>query len=116
MVITDPHEAAQAIVWLRDRMHERAKTGTVHPHLFVFLDDLLNLLAVADISGPLAEITSLGRAAGLHLIIETQRLGMRGAGDATITGNIPARLVFGTADAQDANFFYRAREEVTLSC
>ena len=104
-VITDPQEAAQAIEWLRDRMHERAKAGTVRPHLFVFLDDLLNLLAVADVSGPLAEMASLGRAAGLHLIIGTQRLGKRGAGDATITGNIPARLVFGTADAQDASFF-----------
>jgi len=104
-VITDPQEAAQAITWLRDHMHSRAKAGTIDPHLFIFLDDLLNLLAVVDVSGPLAEIASLGRAAGLHLVIGTQRLGKRGAGDATITGNIPARLVFGTADAQDASFF-----------
>ncbi len=104
-VVTDPQEAAQAITWLRNLMHSRAKAGTVHPHLFIFLDDLLNLLAVADVTGPLAEIASLGRAAGLHLVIGTQRLGKRGAGDATITGNIPARLVFGTADAQDASFF-----------
>lgn len=104
-VVTDPEEAAQAIYWLRDRMHERAKAGNNRPHLFIFLDDLLNLLAVTDISGPLAEIASLGRAAGLHLVIGTQRLGKKGAGDATITGNIPARLVFGTADAQDASFF-----------
>lgn len=104
-VVTDPQEAARAITWLRNLMHSRAKAGRVHPHLFIFLDDLLNLLAVADVTGPLTEIASLGRAAGLHLVIGTQRLGKRGAGDATITGNIPARLVFGTADAQDASFF-----------
>lgn len=105
-VIADPEEGTRAIEWLRDQMHSRAKAGTNRPHLFIFLDDLLNLLAVRpDITGPLAEIASLGRAAGLHLVIGTQRLGKRGAGDATITGNIPARLVFGTADAQDASFF-----------
>jgi hypothetical protein len=47
----------------------------------------------------------LGRAAGIHLIIGTQRLGESGSGGAAVTGNIPTRLVFGTADAQDAALF-----------
>jgi DNA polymerase III delta prime subunit len=104
-VIADPQEAAAALRWLRDTMHSRTTDGANMPHLFAFVDDLLNLLAVSDVTGDLAEIASLGRAAGVHLVIGTQRLGKRGAGDAAVTGNMPGRLVFGTADAQDSAFF-----------
>ena len=104
-VIVHPAEAANALEWMRDAMHRRTREGVASPHVFLFVDDLLNLLAVADVTTPLAEIASLGRAAGFHLVIGTQRLGKRGAGDAAITGNMPVRLVFGTSDAQDAAFF-----------
>jgi DNA polymerase III delta prime subunit len=104
-VIISPAEAANALEWMRNAMHRRTREGTARPHVFLFVDDLLNLLAVTDVTTPLAEIASLGRAAGFHLVIGTQRLGKRGAGDAAITGNMPVRLVFGTADAQDAAFF-----------
>jgi DNA segregation ATPase FtsK/SpoIIIE-like protein len=93
------------VSWLRDIMHRRAAQGSRLPHIFAFVDDLLNLLALADVTGPLVEIASLGRAAGISLIIGTQLLGKRGAGDVAVTGNITTRLVFGTADAQDGAFF-----------
>jgi hypothetical protein len=105
-VITDPQEAAAALGWLRETMRQRALTGQAAPALFLFLDDLLNLLAVVpDVGALLGEVASLGRAAGIHLVIGTQRLGERGAGGAAVTGNIPGRLVFGTADAQDAAYY-----------
>jgi hypothetical protein len=104
-VITDPGEAEQMIAWLVDLMHQRTASGQDTPHLFVFLDDLLNLLGVVDVTKGLKQLASLGRAAGIHLIIGTQRLGETGSGGAAVTGNIPTRLVFGTADAQDAALF-----------
>lgn len=104
-VITEPEESAQMASYLVEVMMSRTKSGTNSPHLFVFLDDLLNLLGVADVDEELAQLASLGRAAGIHLIIGTQRLGERGAAGGLVTGNIPTRLVFGTADAQDAALF-----------
>ncbi len=104
-VISDPQESAQMIRYLVRVMQERTRQDIDSPHLFVFLDDLLNLLGVADVDDELAQLTSLGRGAGIHLIIGTQRLGEKGAAGGLVTGNIPARLVFGTADAQDAALF-----------
>lgn len=105
-VITDPAEAAQALTWARDAMHERARRQVRLPDLFLFVDDLANLLAVCpDVAQTLAELASLGGGCGLHLVIGTQRLGEKGAGDALVTSNIPDRLVFGTASASDAAFY-----------
>ena len=104
-VITDPQESASMIAYLVRVMHERTRNDIDSPRLFVFLDDLLNLLGVADVDNELAQLASLGRGAGIHLIIGTQRLGEKGAAGGLVTGNIPSRLVFGTADAQDAALF-----------
>lgn len=104
-VITNPHESARMVAYLVRVMHERTRHDVESPHLFVFLDDLLNLLGVAEVDNELAQLASLGRGAGIHLIIGTQRLGEKGAAGGLVTGNIPARLVFGTADAQDAALF-----------
>jgi DNA polymerase III delta prime subunit len=104
-VITDPQESAQMIDYLVGVMHRRTQKGQDSPHLFVFLDDLLNLLGVATVDDQLAQLASLGRGAGIHLIVGTQRLGEKGAAGSLVTGNIPTRLVFGTADAQDAALF-----------
>jgi hypothetical protein len=104
-VISDPQESAQMIGWLVRLMHRRTQRGQESPHLFVFLDDLLNLLGVAAVDDQLAQLASLGRGAGIHLIIGTQRLGEKGAAGSLVTGNIPTRLVFGTADSKDASLF-----------
>ncbi len=104
-IITAPEESAAMIDWLVNLMHRRTSTDRETPHLFIFLDDLLNLLGVADVAKSLKQLASLGRAAGIHLVIGTQRLGETGSGGAAVTGNIPTRVVFGTADAQDAALF-----------
>lgn len=104
-VITDPQEAAQMIDWLYKTTLNRAKNKTKLPALFVFVDDLLNLLGVADVGKTLGKIASLGAATGIHLVLASQRLGERGVGDAIVTANIPARLVFWTANAADAAYY-----------
>ncbi|MDQ3249455.1 MAG: FtsK/SpoIIIE domain-containing protein [Chloroflexota bacterium] len=104
-VVVDPTEAQQMIAWVKTLMHQRNQAEVDTPHIFLFLDDLLNLLSCTSVATDLAEVASLGRAAGIHLLIGTQRLGEIGAGGAAVTGNIRTRLVFGTADAQDAAMF-----------
>ena len=105
-VVADPGEALQALVWLRDRMIVRTRSRQSSPEIFVFVDDLANLLgSQVDCGKPLLEIASMGRAAGIHLVIGTQRLGQKGAGDALIASNITTRLVFSTASAADAAFY-----------
>lgn len=104
-VISDPAETATMIQWLTAAMYSRLKTRTETPHLFLFLDDLVNLLSQVDVAGELGELASLGRGVGIHLIIGTQRLNEKGGGSAIVTGNIPTRLIFGTASAQDAAAF-----------
>jgi hypothetical protein len=104
-VVTEKREVEALLAWLVAEMHERARRGRSDPHVVLFADDLLNWLAVVDVVQPLAEIASLGRAAGIHLVIATQRLGKRGAGDVAVTGNMPTRLILGAASSQDAAQF-----------
>lgn len=105
-VVTDPAEGARALAWLRGKMQDRARAGVAWPALFAFVDDLANLLGAApECDKPLLELASMGRAAGVHLVLGTQRLGQKGAGDALIAANIPDRLIFGTASANDAAFY-----------
>ena len=104
-VISEPKESERMIHHLTQVMMKRTKAGETEPHLFVFLDDLLNLLGVTSVDDQLAQLASLGRGAGIHLIVCTQRLGEKGAAGSLVTGNIPTRLVFGTADAQDSAMF-----------
>jgi DNA polymerase III delta prime subunit len=106
-VLTDPVESMAMVAWLRDEMYKRTKAEVDTPHLFVFLDDLLNLLTFAgkECAVMLGEIASLGRGAGIHLVIGTQRSGESGAGSSIVAGNITTRLIFGTASAQDAAMF-----------
>jgi DNA polymerase III delta prime subunit len=105
--VIQPDEVVAMLDWVHGIMLKRTKTGTDTPHLFVFLDDLLNLISATGkaIVDRLADIASLGRGAGIHLIVGTQRLGKRGAGDAAVTGNMDTRLVLGSADAQDGAYF-----------
>jgi len=105
-MITDVDEAAVMVGWLVGRMYQRTAAMRTTHRLFVILDDLLNLLKQRpDLSDPLAEIASLGRGGGIHLIIGTQRVSKSGTGDAAVSGNITARVVFRTASAQDAAAF-----------
>lgn len=105
-VVSDPAEELAALTWLHDRMLIRTRNGMRSPEIFALVDDLANLLgAQPECDEPLQRIASMGRAAGIHLVLGTQRLGAKGAGDALIAANITTRLVFSTASAQDAAFY-----------
>lgn len=104
-VISDPVESGEMLHYLHDVMLRRTAASLDEPRIVIFLDDLLNLLGCVDVTRELSELASLGRGAGIHLIIGTQWLGKKGAGDATVTGNILTRLIFPTASAQDAASF-----------
>lgn len=102
-LIVDPQESAAMLRWLLAEVYRRSRERVTAPRLFMVLDDLLNLISVQpDVGGTLAEIASLGAAAGIHLIIGTQRAGQRGTGDAAVAANITTRLVLGVANATDA--------------
>jgi len=105
-IIWDVDETVAMVEWLAREMYRRTERMVDTPHLFLFLDDLLNLLSKApQLGNTLGDIASLGRGAGIHLVIGTQRTGKKGTGDAAVTGNITARIVFSTASAQDAALF-----------
>jgi hypothetical protein len=104
--VVPPEEALALVTWLRREVVHREAHGLRNPPLVLVMDDgVARLDETPELVGPLSVIVSNGAAAGVHLILCTQRLGKRGAGDAVITGNIRTRLVFGTADAQDAAAF-----------
>lgn len=101
-VILDAEETAAMITWAVGLMNQRARQGQDSPRLFLFLDDLANLLGAVDVADQLGQLASLGGGVGIHLVIGTQRVSEKGAGAGLVTGNMPVRLVFGTASAQDA--------------
>jgi len=105
-LITDVDETVQMIQWLEATMYQRTAQHITSPRLFIVLDDLLNILSRApELAKILADIASLGRGAGIHLLIGTQRLGSKGTGDSVVAGNITGRVVFKTVNAQDAESF-----------
>ena len=103
-VLSDPEEAAQALAWLAGvKLQERASSGAKEPALVVVLDDLLNLLKRADVSGPIGELASMGGGVGIYQLIGTQDAGSkRGTGGADVEANITARVVYRAASATTA--------------
>jgi len=120
-VVTDPKKAAGAMRWAvkemtdryktfseqnarnLDRFNERAKPVDKLPRIVIIIDELADLMMVApdEVEDSIRRIAQLGRAAGIHLILATQRP------DATvITGlikaNIPSRAAFAVSSATNS--------------
>ena len=121
-VVTNPKEAAKALKWAVIEMEERyrkfaarevrdirgynAKRGAdepLMPQIVVVIDELADLMLVAsnDVEESICRLAQLARAAGIHLIIATQRPSVN-----VITGviksNIPSRIAFAVASQVDA--------------
>ncbi len=120
-VVTEPKKAAGAMRWAVkemtdryklfsaqnarniDRYNERVEKADLLPRIVVIIDELADLMMIApdEVEDSIRRIAQLGRAAGIHLILATQRP------DATvITGlikaNIPSRAAFAVSSATNS--------------
>lgn len=128
-VVTDPRKAAQALKKIVSEMERRyelfSHTGTRNiegyneyvrvfneeneekhpklPFIVVIVDELADLMMVAsnDVEDAITRLAQMARAAGIHLIIATQRPSVN-----VITGvikaNIPSRIAFAVSSAIDS--------------
>ena len=121
-VVTDPKKAAGALKWAVMEMDQRyRKMSKVNarsiarynslqeddaeklPRLVIIIDELADLMMVAakDVEESICRIAQLGRAAGIHLIVATQR-----PSTDIITGlikaNIPSRIALAVSSAVDS--------------
>lgn len=128
-VVTDPRKASQALKKIVSEMERRydlfSHTGTRNiggynehidkwneeneekhpklPYIVVIVDELADLMMVAssDVEDSITRLAQMARAAGIHLIIATQRPSVD-----VITGiikaNIPSRIAFAVSSAIDS--------------
>ena len=124
-VVTDPKKAAGALQWAVTEMMRRyetmrdagvrdldsfnsmVETGEIEkerlPRVVVIIDELADLMLVAakEVEESICRIAQMGRAAGVHLVIATQRPSAD-----VITGlmkaNIPSRIAFAVASAMES--------------
>ena len=124
-VVTDPKKAAGSLQWAVTEMMRRYKAmsdagvrdlesynsiiesqeeeGKKLPQVVVIIDELADLMLVAakEVEESICRIAQMGRAAGIHLIIATQRPSAD-----VITGlmkaNIPSRIAFAVASAMES--------------
>ena len=124
-VVTDPRKASGALQWavlemmkryklfadnsVRDmqsynRLIERRGEGETLPQIVIVIDELADLMVVArkEVEDSIMRLTQMARAAGMHLIIATQRPSVD-----VITGviksNIPSRIAFAVASKVESN-------------
>ncbi len=122
-VVTDPKKAAGALAWAVQEMENRyqvfagkgvrdikgynevakkEQTGTL-PQIVIIIDELADLMMVAskDVEDSICRLAQKARAAGMHLVIATQRPSVD-----VITGiikaNIPSRISFAVSSQVDS--------------
>ncbi|MEG0128743.1 MAG: DNA translocase FtsK 4TM domain-containing protein [Clostridium sp.] len=123
-VVTDPKKAASALYWAVNEMNDRYKIfaensvrnidgynnlvktkgiGKKMPKIVIIIDELADLMMASpsDVEDSICRLSQMARAAGLHLIIATQRPSVD-----VITGvikaNIPSRISFAVSSQTDS--------------
>ncbi len=131
-VVTDPQKAAGALQWAvteMDRRYGRFEDARVRdlagynkkaeasggelepmPRIVIIIDELADLMMVAakEVETAIARLAAKARAAGMHLVIATQRPSAD-----VITGvikaNIPSRIAFAVSSAMESNIIMGTR-------
>jgi len=119
-VVTEAKRATSALNWAVQEMTQRYNTfaengvkdilgyndkfkDNIMPYIVIIIDELADLMMVAphDVEDAICRLAQMARAAGLHLIIATQRPSVD-----VITGiikaNIPSRVAFSVASQTDS--------------
>lgn len=122
-VVTDPRKAAGALQWAVNEMTNRYKLFADNnvrdlkgyntwareneaeelPQIVIIIDELADLMMVApnDVEDSICRLAQMARAAGMHLVIATQRPSVD-----VITGiikaNIPSRIAFAVSSFVDS--------------